>query len=313
MALEADFRTDTFAINPLGPALGAEVVGLDLSKPLSAEDEAAVKQAFQTYHLLCFRDQVFTAEEQVAFSELFGPLEVFPEKDKTKGESTVYNVANVSAVGEQLDPNDHRVIYQKVNLRWHTDSSYRYIPSLASLMYGQEVIPEGATGGGGETEFSNMLLAYAALSDEMKARIEPLHMVHYYEFGRRIYPQLPPVSHDERIEVPPTCHPLVRVHADRDHARSLFITTNTGNEISGMTLEDGQAFHQELNEYVSSAEFCYKHKWRTNDLVMWDNRVLLHRAKEYDMQRYRRAFRRTTVGGSAPILGPYSQAVLNAK
>ena len=81
-------------------------------------------------------------------------------------------------------------------------------------------------------EFSNMLLAYAALSDEMKARIEPLHMVHYYEFGRRIYPQLPPVSHEERIEVPPTCHPLVRVHADRDHARSLFITTNAGNEIT---------------------------------------------------------------------------------
>jgi taurine dioxygenase/alpha-ketoglutarate-dependent 2,4-dichlorophenoxyacetate dioxygenase len=216
-------------------------------------------------------------------------------------------VANVSPEGKHLPVDDHRVVYQKVNARWHTDSSYRYIPSFVSIMYAIRVLPEGARGG--ETEFSNMLAAYDALPGEMKARIEPLHMVHYYEFGRRLFRELPPVSHHEKEHVPPTCHPLVRIHPDRGHRRSLYFTTNAGNEVSGMTMEDGVALHRRLASHVSRPEFCHLHRWRPNDLVIWDNRVLMHRAKGYDMARYPRVFRRTTVAGSGPILGPYSQVV----
>ena len=169
-------------VAPLGPALGAEVGGLDLSRPLTAAELEAVLAALQAHHLLCFRDQRLDSDAQVSFSKQLGPLEVFPEQDKTKGDNTVYNVANVSPEGEHLPVDDHRVIYQKVNARWHTDSSYRFIPSFASLMYAIRVLPEGAKGG--ETEFSNMLAAYDALPEDLKARIEPLHMVHYYEFGR---------------------------------------------------------------------------------------------------------------------------------
>ena len=194
---------------------------------------------------------------QVSFSKQLGPLEVFPEQDKTKGDNTVYNVANVSPEGEHLPVDDHRVIYQKVNARWHTDSSYRFIPSFASLMYAIRVLPEGAKGG--ETEFSNMLAAYDALPEDLKARIEPLHMVHYYEFGRRLFPELPPVSRQEKETVPPTCHPLVRIHPDRGGRRSLFFTTNAGNEVSGMPMEEGVALHRRLASHVSRREFCYLH------------------------------------------------------
>jgi len=256
--------------------------------------------------MLCFRDQTLSEAQQIAFSELLGPLESFPEKDKTKSASTIYHVANVSADGAHLPETDHRVIFQKVNARWHTDSSYRYIPSFVSLLYGIEVLPDDAVGG--ETEFSNMFLAYDALPEALKRRIEPLHMVHYYEFGRRIFPELPPISQIEREFVPPVSHPLVRVHPDRGGQRSLFITTNAGNEISGMSLEDGQALHRRLAEHVSQDAFCYRHRWRRGDLVVWDNRCLLHRARAYDMARYRRVFRRTTVAGSGPIIGPYSEA-----
>ena len=294
-------------VTPLGKALGAEVGGLDLARPMTPAELDAVRGAIRTHHLVCFRDQHLDSGEQVAFSKQLGPLEVFPEQDKTKGENTVYNVANVSPEGEHLPVDDHRVVYQKVNARWHTDSSYRYIPSFASIMYAIRVLPDGAKGG--ETEFSNMLAAYDALPGELKARIEPLHMVHYYEFGRRLFPQLPPVSHHEREHVPPTCHPLVRIHPDRGYRRSLFFTTNAGNEVSGMTMEDGVALHRRLASHVSRREFCYLHRWRPNDLVLWDNRVLMHRAKGYDMARYPRVFRRTTVAGSNPILGPGSQAV----
>lgn len=300
-----------FEISRINDALGAEVVGLDLSVPLDDATFERLHEALQTYHLLCFRNQRELGEEaQVDFTRRWGELEVFPEADKTKTANTIYNVANVSADGEHLGPDDHRSVYQKVNARWHTDSSYRYIPSFASLMLGIEVLPDEAKGG--ETEFSNMLLAYDALSDELKSLIEPLHMVHYYEFGRRLFPELPPVSPFEREAVPPTCHPLVRIHPDRGGRRSLYFTTNAGNEVSGMSLEEGQALHQKLASHASRAEFCYLHRWRPFDLVMWDNRVLLHRAKPYDMARYRRVFRRTTVAGAGPIVGPFSRAVVSA-
>ena len=158
-------------IHRLSPALGAEVVGIDLAQPLDAATVTRVRDAFQEHHLLCFRDQHLTDDELMAFSLQFGPLESFPEKDKTRGKVEVYNVANVSPEGVHLPAEDPRVIFQRNNARWHTDSSYRFVPSLASILYGIEVLPEGAEGG--ETGFSNMLLAYDALPDDMKHRLEP--------------------------------------------------------------------------------------------------------------------------------------------
>ncbi len=294
-----------FSINRIAPALGAEVVGLDVSVPLDAATLARLRDAFDEHHLLCFREQDLTSDQQVAFSSQFGELETFPEADKTKEAPVVYHVANVSTDGELLGAKHTQSIFQKVNARWHTDSSYRSIPSMASIMYGIEVMPDDAKGG--ETEFTNLFDAYEALSDELKYQLEPLHMVHYYEFGRRIFEELPPVSHAEKSLVPPVTHPVIRVHADRHNRRSLFFTTNAGNEIGGMTLEQGQALHRKLASHVSKPQFCYKHRWQQNDLVMWDNRCLLHRARGYDMDRYRRVFRRTTVAGSAPIRGPFSR------
>lgn len=294
-----------FVLRRLSPALGAEVEGLDLSRPLPGAVFEALRAALQEHHVVCVRGQSLTEAQQIAFSELFGPLEAFPEKDKTKSQSTIYNVANVSPEGQHLPVDDHRVIAQKVNARWHTDSSYRFIPAYCSLLYGIEVLPPEAEGG--QTEFANLFLAHDALAPEMRLRLEPLFMVHYYEFGRRIFPQLPPVSQVERDFVPPTCHPLVRVHPDRDGRRSLFFTVNAGNEVSGMELEDGQRLLRELAAHVERPEFCYRHQWRAGDLLIWDNRCLLHRAIEYDASRHRRVMRRTTVAGSGPVRGPFSR------
>ncbi len=294
---------DDFTVSPVSPALGAEVVGLDVSRPLDGPTLAAVREAFQDHHLLCFRDQELDDGQLVAFSKQFGPLEAFPEKDKTKGKIEVYNVANVSPDGEHLADDDPRVIFQHNNARWHTDSSYRYTPSLASIMYGIEVMPEGAQGG--ETAFSNMLAAYAALPDDMKARLEPLHQVHSYADIRRLEPAMPPMTAEERDALPPVTHPVIRVHPDRDYRRSLYFTSNTSLEIGGMSLEEGQALHRWLVDYVSGPEFCYVHRWRPGDLVMWDNRVLLHRAIAYDYARYRRVLSRTTVAGAGPVMGPF--------
>lgn len=298
---------DGVSIRRLSQAMGAEVIGIDLSTPMNESEIARLRQALNENGVLCFRDQHLTEAQQIEFSRSWGPLEDFPEENKTVAASTVYNVANVSAEGVHLPETDHRVIFQRVNALWHTDSSYRYVPAYASLLYGIEVMPDDAVGG--RTGFSNMVAAYEALTPEMKDRIEPLQMVHSYEHGRRLYPQLPPLSKFEKDTVPPVSHPLVRVHLDADNRRSLFVTANAGNEISGLTLEEGQALHRQLIEHISRPEFCYFHKWNKGDLVVWDNRTTLHKAEAYDMAKYRRVFRRTTVAGNGPVLGPFSQGV----
>ena len=303
MATAAPSDHSDFTVTPVSPALGAQVVGLDVSRPLDPSTLAVLRDAFQDHHMLCFRDQRLDDDQQVAFSTQFGPLELFPEKDKTKGKIEVYNVANVSPEGEHLAQDDQRVIFQRNNGRWHTDSSYRYIPSLASIMYGVEVLPDDSEGG--ETGFSNMLAAYAALPDDKKVQLEPLHQVHSYADIRRLEPTMPPMTAAERDALPPVTHPVVRVHPERDYRRSLYFTANTSLEIGGMTHEDGKALHRWLVDYVGRPEFCYFHRWQPGDLVMWDNRVLLHRAIPYDYARYRRVLRRTTVAGAGPIMGPF--------
>lgn len=296
---------DNATITPLEGPLGAVITGADLSRPQTTDQIQIFRTALDKHGVLCFRSQILNEQQQIDFSEQWGALEDFPEENKTVAASTVYNVANVSALGEHLPETDHRVIFQKVNALWHTDSSYRYVPAYASLLYGIEVMPDEAQGG--RTGFSNMVLAYEALPQDLKDKIEPLHMVHSYEHGRRMYASLPPLSNFEKNTVPPVSHPLVRVH--EDGRRSLFITANAGNEVSGLSLEEGQALHLELMEHVSRPEFCYFHKWQKGDLVVWDNRTTLHKAEEYDMTRYRRVFRRTTLAGKGPVLGPFSNAV----
>ncbi|MBT34843.1 MAG: 2,4-dichlorophenoxyacetate dioxygenase [Rickettsiales bacterium] len=282
---------------------GIEISKIDLSSSLSNDEITNIKKLFQDFHLIVFKEQNLNDDDQLKFTEYFGELEEFPEADKTKESNKTYHVANVTVEGKHLTEEDDQVIFQKVNQRWHTDSSYRFIPSYASLLYGIEVLPDEARGG--ETEFVNMFKVYENLEDNLKTKLESLHMVHYYEYGRRMFPNLPPVSAFERENIPPVSHPIIRLHPDRNNKRSLFFTANAGNEIGGMKQEEGASLHSHLVDIVENSSFQYKHRWEKGDLVMWDNRCLLHRAIPYDMNKYRRVFRRTTVAGSTAIKGPF--------
>ena len=292
-----------FSIRRLSPALGAEVIGLDASKPFEPHTLQVLREAFQEHHMLCFRGQQLDDEAMIGFSKQFGPLEEFPEKDKTKDTIEVYHVANVSPEGN-ISPRTISVSSTSATTRAGipTARTATSLPSPRSCT-AWKVLPEEAQGG--ETGFSNMLAAYAALPEETKRRLEPLHQVHSYGEIRRLEPNLPPMSAHERNALPPVTHPVIRVHPDRGYRRSLYFTSNTSLEIGGGTLEEGVALHRWLVDFASRDAFCYDHRWRTNDLVMWDNRVLLHRAIEYDYARYRRVLRRTTVAGSGPIMGPF--------
>jgi len=287
----------------LSDCFGVELSKIDLTLNLSIEEINNIKKLFQDSHLIVFKDQSLNDDQQLKFTGYFGELEEFPEANKTKQSPKTYHVANVTLEGKHLSEKDDQVIFQKVNQRWHTDSSYRFIPSFASLLYGIEVLPDEALGG--ETEFVNMFQVYENLEDDLKTKLEALHMVHYYEFGRRMFPNLPPVSAFERENIPPVSHPVIRLHPDRNNKKSLFFTANAGNEIGGMKQEEGALLHSHLVDIVENSSFKYKHRWEKGDLVMWDNRCLLHRAIPYDMNKYRRVFRRTTVAGSTAIKGPF--------
>ena len=199
-----------FTIRRLSPTLGAEIVVLDASKPFDPHTLQVLRDAFQEHHLLCFRAQDSTTARWSRSRPNSGRWRSFRKRTRPRTRFEVYHVANVSQEGKHLAEDDERVVYQRNNARWHTDSSYRFIPSLASIMYGIEVLPEDADGG--ETGFSNMLAAYAALPEEMKRKLEPLHQVHSYGEIRRLEPSLSPMSAHERDALPPVTHPVIRVH-----------------------------------------------------------------------------------------------------
>ena len=296
-------------IKKLTKNFGVKITNFDCSKIINNNDLEILKKTIQESHFICFKNQDLNGNTLAKFTKNFGDLEAYPEKDKTKGKIEIFNVSNVSEDGKHLSPDDQRVILQKNNSRWHTDSSYRYHPASFSILFGLETLPQEATGG--QTEFSNMLIAYDNLTEEKKTLLQPLHQVHSYNDIRRLEPGLPELTYEEKSNFPPVTHPIIRVHPDRNFKKSLYFTSNTSLEIGGMSLEKGKELHAWLVNYISQPQFCYKHSWKKNDLIMWDNRVLLHRVIPYDYAKYRRAMIRGTVEGKVPVLGPFSNDVRN--
>ena len=294
-------------IKKLTKNFGVKITNFDCSQTINNNDLEILKKTIQESHFICFKNQDLNGNTLAKFTKNFGDLEAYPEKDKTKGKIEIFNVSNVSEDGKHLSPDDQRVILQKNNSRWHTDSSYRYHPASFSILFGLETLPQEATGG--QTEFSNMLIAYDNLTEEKKTLLQPLHQVHSYNDIRRLEPGLPELTHEEKSNFPPVTHPIIRVHPDRNFKKSLYFTSNTSLEIGGMSLEKGKELHAWLVNYISQPQFCYKHSWKKNDLIMWDNRVLLHRVIPYDYAKYRRAMIRGTVEGKVPVLGPFSNDV----
>ncbi len=294
-------------IKNLSNDFGVEIKKFDCSKEIKSDEIELLKKIMQDKHFICFKNQNLDGSNLAKFTKNFGDLEAYPEKDKTKGKIEIFNVSNVSEDGAHLDPDDQRVVLQKNNSRWHTDSSYRYLPSVFSILYGQETLPPEVEGG--QTQFSNMLAAYDDLPEDKKNLLQPLHQVHSYNDIRRLEPSLPELTYEEKSNFPPVTHPVVRVHPERNFRKSLYFTSNTSLEIGGMSLEQGKELHKWLVDYISQPKFCYTHNWQKNDLIMWDNRVLLHRVIPYNYAKYRRAMIRGTVEGKDPVLGPFSNEV----
>jgi len=275
----------------LSLAGGVAITGADLSQPLSPGFRDEIMAAFLAHHVLVFRDQDLSREAQLEFTLQFGEIE-----ERHVGRHSAadrYGVVHtVSNIGEDGQPTTK--LRQSGNYHWHTDKSYHAVPSLMTLLHAKELPPDG-----GDTQFANMVMAYDALSDGTKRRIAGMRVVHSWAASRR-RAGAPPPSEIEMAERPPVEHPLVRTHPETG-AKTLYIG-NHASHILGMPEGEGDAFLQELLDHATQPRFVYTHHWQAGDLVMWDNRCLLHRAlANYEMARHRRVLHRTVVTGTVPF------------
>lgn len=291
-----DTASTTIELVPFETGFGAEVHGMDLSRPIDDALFRAWNEAFERHRVLVFRGQRFTDEQHVAFSRRFGELEDFPDpKDQAAGLPTVLRVSNVDRDTDRIKPLDdvgHRSFTLGTS-DWHTDSSFRRVPSKASLLFAREV-PDA----GGDTMFANTLMAYEALPDAEKAAIDGLTVVHDFEETRRRF-GLPPRPEAIRAANPPTPQPLVRRVPGGGKALLLGMHASYVEE---MDAGDSRALLDRLTAWATQDRFTYRHRWRVGDLVMWDNRCTMHKAMPYDMENERRVLHRTTVAGDGLIV-----------
>ncbi|PPR12021.1 MAG: Alpha-ketoglutarate-dependent 2,4-dichlorophenoxyacetate dioxygenase [Alphaproteobacteria bacterium MarineAlpha11_Bin1] len=282
-------------IAPSESGVGAEVLGINLARPLSEELLERIHDAFEEYRLLVFRDLYWTVKQQVAFSEHFGKLEDFPDpKDQADGYKTVLRVTNIDRATntiKSVDDPGHKSFTLGTSA-WHIDSSFRTVPSKASILYAIEMPDEG-----GDTMFADTTLAYDSLSEERKSALEHLVIIHDFEETRRRH-NLPPRPPEVQAITPPVRQPLV---AERPNGRrALFIGSHAAG-IEGMPIENARGLIDELEKICNQPDYTYRHKWQVGDMVMFDNICVMHQAMPYDLVNSRRLLHRTTVAGDMPL------------
>ena len=283
------------SVYPVTEDFAAEIGDLDLARPLDPADLAAVKAAFATYAVLIFPDQQLTQEQHLAFAALFGPLEMtiaLHRKDAPlRVRKEFADVSNLNHKDKVWREDSRTRQFQLANRLWHTDSSFKRLPALASLLYARAIPPAG-----GHTEFADERAAYDALPEAMRRRLVGLVAEHsiFNSRGRLGFTNF---SEEERQGLPPVPQVLVRVIPESGR-KSLYLASHAGR-IFGMPDAEGRALIDELIEHATRRQFVYTHRWRAHDLVMWDDRCTMHRGTAFDDLRFRRDVQRATVSDVA--------------
>ena len=281
-------------ILPITDGFAAEIGDIDLASPLSPEVVREVKQAFWSYAVLIFPDQKLESDQHLELAKLFGPLEISmgvygDGPMRTRAE--IADVSNLNRKNEIWGSQSRLRMFQMGNRLWHTDSSFKYLPALCSLLYARSIPPIG-----GNTEFADERAAWDALPEAMKRRLEGLVAEHCIAYSRA---QLgfSEFTEAERKNLPPVPQMLVRTIPESGR-KSLYLASHAGR-IRGLGDAEGRALLDELIAHATQRQFVYSHRWRVGDLVMWDNRCTMHRGKEFDDLRHPRDMQRATVSDVA--------------
>ncbi len=282
----ADLRK-AFVVRPLTPNLGAEISGVALAGDIADDVFRAIYQAFLRYQVLLFPPQEIPPGRQVAFARKFGEVQIHVMNQyHADGFPELYRLSNLDENGK---PNGKHP--DKGTLIWHTDGSWSRVTGQATIIYG-EVMPET----GGETHFCDMYVA--RLDVAWKARIANLRAVHNLDFSRTRRHGEDPMTDEQRLAKPPVDHPIVRTH--RETGRKCIYLGDHAEYIVGMPYADGRALIEELNALAVHPDLTYEHRWKPGQLLLWDNRCVMHRATPYDPATQGRVIRRCTVLGDVP-------------
>ncbi len=279
-------------ILPFDAPLGAEVIGLDLSRPLDPATFKRIHQAHLDHHVLVFRDTRITPAQQVAFSRRFGALQIHVLRNfQLAGHPEVLIVSNIKEDGKPIGLGD-------AGHYWHSDLSYKDTPSLGSLLHAQELPNEG-----GDTLFANQHLAFDTLPEELRRAIDGRKAEHSYlakyEELRARNPYRPALTQAQIDEVVPVQHPIVRTHPETGR-RALFVSEHFTTGIVGLPKDESDALLAELFALSTRESLVYRHRWQPHDLVFWDNRSVMHLAAGTPDSE-RRLLYRTTIEGDAPF------------
>lgn len=285
-------------ITPLHPVFAAEMTGADLRTP---PDEALVQEiedAMDRYAVLVVRDQRLDDDQQLAFAKAMGPLEPMPavvdgHLHRLKYAEMV-DISNLDVDDSIMRTDDRRRMFNLGNLLWHSDSSFKATPAKHSMLHARVIPPEG-----GETEFADMRAAWDALPVRTRELITPLVCDHSLIYSRALL-GFEAFTEKEREAFAPVPQRLVRRHAGSGR-HSIYLSAHIG-AIHGWQRPEAMCLIRDLTEHATQREFVYRHAWRPHDLVIWDNRCTMHRARPFDDRRYKRDMRRLTLEDSAPTI-----------
>ncbi|EPL15901.1 TauD/TfdA family dioxygenase [Pseudomonas sp. CF161] len=282
----------SFEVRPFSGRVGAEILGLDLSLPLNERDFARVHQAHLDHHVVVFRDQRITPQQQIDFSRRFGVLQIHVLKQfLLHNHPEILIVSNIVEDGQPIGLGD-------AGKYWHSDLSYKELPSLGSMLHAQELPSEG-----GDTLFADMHLAWDTLPQHLREAVEGRSAVHSYTAryseGHNAASWRPTLTPEQLAQVVEVSHPIVRVHPETGR-KALFVSEGFTTHIVGLPADESRQLLAELYAHSVRAEHVYRHQWQAHDLVFWDNRSLIHLAAGCPAQLRRKLFR-TTIQGDAPF------------
>jgi alpha-ketoglutarate-dependent 2,4-dichlorophenoxyacetate dioxygenase len=277
-------------IDPIDrPFFAGEVSGVDWRKVPSPQEAEAIHRGMDEFGVLVFRDQDLSDEQQVAFSRALGPLEsatgdIARPEERRLG-MDVNDISNVDKHNKVVARDDRRRLFGLGNQLWHSDSSFKAVPAKYSILSAR-IIPEE----GGNTEFADMRAAYDGLDEQTRREVRDLVCRHSQIYSRGIL-GFTDFTDEERVKWAPVRQRLVRRHP-RTGRLSLYLSSHAG-EIEGWPVPEARAFLRDLNEHATQRKFVYAHVWRPHDIVMWDNRATMHRARRYDHTKVRDLHRTT--------------------
>jgi alpha-ketoglutarate-dependent 2,4-dichlorophenoxyacetate dioxygenase len=274
----------------LHPHFAAEVSPVDLRRVHDAETLAAIRAGMDEYAVLVFREQPFTDTEQLDFAQrldgvLHTKLGISALQKNRLGNEALGDISNLDENGEIMKSDDRRRMYGLGNRLWHTDASFQDPAGRYSMLSAKVVPPVDA-----DTEYADMRAAYDALPEEEKARLEGLRVHHSIAYSRQTLGF--EFSESEQDALKGAIHPLVRT-IPRSKRRSLYVASHA-SRIIDWPVPEGRLLLRDLIEHATRPEFVYRHQWHVGDLVIWDNRATMHRARAFDDAKYRRELRRVT-------------------